>query len=182
MEFEVLDHNVKFEGRVIDVYVDKIRYPDGHAENREVVLHGGGSVVLGINSESRIIFVKQHRYPIDKIIYELPAGKLEKNEDPLVCAQREFEEETGFKASEWKKLISIYTSPGYTSEELFIYFAKDLSMGVENREPGEKHMKIEFLDLKTALDMVYAGEIKDGKTVTALLFYDTFLDRIKEKN
>jgi ADP-ribose pyrophosphatase len=181
MLFEVLDHTVKHEGRVINVFVDKIRYPDGHIENREIVEHGGGSVVLGLQADGKIIFVKQHRYPINKIIYELPAGKLDKNEDPLDCAKREFEEETGNKASTWLKLLSIYTSPGYTSEELFVFLAKDLFDGTRNLEPGEKHMKLEYLEPETALEKIYCGEIKDGKTITALLFYKSFLDRFKER-
>jgi ADP-ribose pyrophosphatase len=112
--------------------------------------------------------VTQHRFPVDKILLELPAGKLSIGEDPFVCAIRELEEETGYKSDNVKELGSIYTTPGYSTEKLWIYLAKDLKPGNHNREEGESGMEVFELSLKEVEEKIYNGEIVDGKTICGI--------------
>jgi ADP-ribose pyrophosphatase len=174
--FDIIEHSIQYNGRVINLIRDRIRYSNGHEEVREVVQHSGGCVILGLLENNRIVMIRQHRYPIDKIIYELPAGKLNVNEDPLDCAKREFEEETGYKAKVWERLTSFYTSPGYTSELLHVFMAKELHPGKQNLEPGESHIQIEILDYQAALEKIASNEINDGKTIVGILFYKSIFD------
>src|SRR5438876_8429671 len=127
MQLKLLKRNKLYVGRVFTVIVDDVEYPSGNKTIREVAEHAGGSVALAVFADNRIILVHQHRYPFNKFIWELPAGKLGPGEDPLHCAQRELMEETGYCAGRWRKLTSIYTTPGFCSEILHIYLATDLS-------------------------------------------------------
>jgi ADP-ribose pyrophosphatase len=161
-----------YKGIVFDIYRDECEYlVSGNHTIREVVEHNGGSVIVPVMDDGRIIFIKQFRYPIQKEIFELPAGKLFKDEEPLDCAKRELEEETGYFASEWKHLISMYTSPGFCSELLHIYFATQLVPATDGRklEEGEFGMELYFLSLKDAIQKIMEQEIVDGKTIAGIM-------------
>ena len=127
MKLKVLNRTTPFRGRVFNVVVDDVEYPSGNKSVREVAEHSGGAVILAHFPDDTILLVNQHRYPFDAFIWELPAGKLNPGEDPLHCAQRELEEETGYLGADWKKLTAIYTTPGFCSEVLHIYLATGLS-------------------------------------------------------
>ncbi len=126
------------------------------------------SVVVPVKDDGKIILVKQFRYPLQKTLIELPAGKLDKGEDPLVCATRELEEETGYKAKEIKKLGEIYTAPGYCTEVLHIYSANGLIPGNHNREEGEHGMEILEFSIGEIEKMISDGEITDAKTIVGI--------------
>ena len=142
MNYKLLKSEIRFKGKVFDHQVDEIEYESGNKGIREIAIHPGGAVVVPVKDDGKIILVKQFRYPLQKTLIELPAGKLDKGEDPLVCATRELEEETGYKAKEIKKLGEIYTAPGYCTEVLHIYSASGLTPGNHNREEGEHGMEI----------------------------------------
>lgn len=129
MNFSIKKSDVIFKGIVFDIKVDQIEYDSGNAGVREVILHNGGAVVVPVTDEGKIIFVKQYRYPFNEWMYELPAGKLEKGEDPFICATRELTEETGYTSNNISKLGRIYTSPGFCDEILHIYLAENLIEG-----------------------------------------------------
>lgn len=171
MKLKLLNRKVVYNGRVFNTIVDDVEYESGNYSIREVAEHPGGSVIFAVFPDNKIILIKQHRYPIDKFIYELPAGKLNFNEDPLDCAKRELEEETGYKAKKWQKLTAIYTTPGFCSEQLHIYMAKDLypSENGRNLEEGELTMTVEIVQLEKAVEMIERQEIVDGKTICGLL-------------
>jgi ADP-ribose pyrophosphatase len=161
-----------YSGVVFDIYRDECEYlVSGNHTIREVVEHNGGSVIVPIRDDGRIIFIKQFRYPIQKEIFELPAGKLFKNEEPLDCAKRELEEETGYIASAWKHLISMYTSPGFCSELLHVYLATQLVPATDGRklEEGELGMELYFLSTKDAIQKIMEKEIIDGKTIAGVM-------------
>src|ERR1700690_3728799 len=149
MNLKLLKRNNMYHGRVFNIIVDDVEYPSGTKSVREVVEHGGGAVVLAIFPNRRIMLVHQHRYPLNEFIWELPAGKLEAGEDPLHCAQRELEEETGYRAARWTKLTSIYTSPGFCNEVLHIYLGRDPAEapGGQKLEEGEQTMTVKILPL-----------------------------------
>lgn len=168
MNYKLLKSRILYKGKVFDHQVDEIEYDSGNKTIREVAIHPGGAVVVPIKDDGNIILVKQFRYPLQKYLIELPAGKLDKDEDPLVCAKRELEEETGYKANEFKKLGEIYTSPGYSTEILYLYSAKGLIPGNHNREEGERGMEILELSLNEIEKMIAGGEITDAKTIVGI--------------
>jgi ADP-ribose pyrophosphatase len=171
MNLKKLKSRRAFEGHVFNVIVDDVEYPSGNRSIREVAEHSGGAVVLAIFPDRRVILIRQHRYPLGKFIWELPAGKLNAGEDPLVCARRELEEETGYLAGEWKLLNSISTTPGFCDEVLHIYLATDLSEAPGGRklEEGEQTMTMKILPISDAVSMIDSMEIRDGKSICGLL-------------
>jgi ADP-ribose pyrophosphatase len=168
MNYKLLKSKILYKGKVFDHQVDEIEYESGNKSIREIVIHPGGAVIVPVKDDGKIILVKQFRYPLQKALMELPAGKLDKNEDPLVCATRELEEETGYKAREIKKLGEIYTAPGYCTEILHIYSAKGLIPGNHNREEGEHGMEILELTLTEIEEMISNGKINDAKTIIGI--------------
>lgn len=171
LQYELVESKTIFSGYVFDVKVDKISYNGKDKHNREVVIHHGGAVVLPLLSNNKIIFVKQYRYPLQKAIIELPAGKLNKGEDPLLCATRELQEETGYTTSKISKLGSIYTSPGFCTEELHLFLAEDLIPGPHNREIGELDMELLELDFSQVKNLIANGELKDAKSIAAITMF-----------
>jgi ADP-ribose diphosphatase len=177
MNFKIKNSEIKFHGKVFDLRVDNIIYNSGNEGIREVAVHPGGAVVVAVKENGKIIFVKQYRYPLDKALIELPAGKLEKNEDPIHCAIRELEEETGYSSGKIEKLGSIFTTPGFCTEELHIFLSMDLKPGNHNREEGEFGMQIFELSLDEIEEKIKTAEIKDSKTICGIYMYRNFLSK-----
>jgi ADP-ribose pyrophosphatase len=177
MNLKLLKRDVLYKGKVVDLIVDQVEYPSGNKGVREVLAHPGGAAVLALFPGDRILFVKQHRYPINKVLYELPAGKLSPGEDPQVCALRELTEETGYVARKIQKITSIYTTPGFCNECLHLYLATDLHYDKPNREEGEEHIQIEIMQMERAIEMIEKGEINDSKTVVGILLGKRILNK-----
>lgn len=171
MNFKIKESKTIFKGFVFDVKVDQIKYDSGNKGVREVILHNGGAVVVPITDEGKIVLVKQYRYPFDEFMYELPAGKLEINEDPKECAIRELTEETGYSSIKVSTLGRIYTSPGFCNEILYIFLAEHLKAGDHNREEGEHGMEVYEFTLDEVNKMITNGEIVDAKTISGVHFY-----------
>lgn len=172
---KLLNHKVIYNGKVFNTIVDEIEYDSGNKAVREVAEHPGGAVVLPLLDDGRIIFVHQHRYPLNQSLYELPAGKLEPNEPPEECARRELEEETGYKASKLEKLTAIFTSPGFCTEKLHIFLARNLRDGRQQLEEGELGLTLKYIHFKEAFHMVQSNEIVDAKTIVGLFFLQSML-------
>ncbi len=163
---ELLNRNIVYSGRIVTLVVDDIRIK-GKKTLREVVHHPGGVGILAEVEPDRIPLVRQHRYPVERDVLEIPAGKIEPREDPVRTAARELEEETGFRPLEISKVFSYYPTPGYCDELLHIYYVNRVE------ETGtcfdeDEDLEIEFYTLEKALEMIRGGEIKDGKTIAAL--------------
>jgi ADP-ribose pyrophosphatase len=171
MNFKIKESKTIFNGYVFNIKVDQIEYNSGNKGIREVVVHNGGAVVVPVKDDGKIILVKQYRYPFDEWMYELPAGKLEIDEDPLVCAARELTEETGYTTSDISPLGKIYTSPGFCTEILYIYLAQNLKPGNHNREEGEHGMEVYELTLNEVNKMISSGKIVDAKTISGIHFW-----------
>lgn len=157
-----------YEGKVFNITKDDVELSDGYKTIREVVHHSGGVVIVAeINKQ--ILMVQQFRYPTKEILYELPAGKLDKgNEDILSAAKRELEEETGFIAKDWESLGFIWTSPGFCNEKLYLFKAIDLTYKGQHLDEGEILNYI-AIDKDKVFDMVKTGKINDAKTIAALM-------------
>lgn len=167
MNFDIEKKEKIFSGKVFDIQVDTIKYNSGNSDIREIVLHNGGAVVAPLTNEGKIVFVKQFRYPFQKVLLELPAGKLDPAEDPQKCAERELTEETGYTAKSIEKLGEIYTSPGFCTEILYLYSAVNLTAGDHDREEGEFGMEVIELTFEEAEEKIAYGEIVDAKTICA---------------
>lgn len=157
-----------FDGKIIKVHRDTIILPNKKKATREVVDHPGAIAVVPILDDGRIVMVKQYRYPIKEITLEIPAGKLDMDEDPLDCVVRELREETGYEAKHIEKLTSIYTAPGFSNEIIHIYVAKELTM--KETCPDED----EFIDViaykrEEIKTKIANGTINDAKTLVGLL-------------
>ena len=157
-----------YSGKIVTLEVDEVELPDGKTSYRECVRHSGGASVLLIK-EGKVLLVKQFRYLYGKPIYEIPAGKLNKGEDPQIAAARELEEETGFKA-ELSHLLDIYPTPGYTDEIIHIYFAEKFEVTKQKLDEDE-FLNYCFIDIDTVLKMIERGEIQDAKTIIAVYKY-----------
>ncbi len=157
-----------YEGKVFNITKDDVELSDGYKTIREVVHHSGGVVIVAEKNE-QILMVQQFRYPTKEILYELPAGKLDKgNEDILSAAKRELEEETGFIAKDWESLGFIWTSPGFCNEKLYLFKAIDLTYKGQHLDEGEILNYI-AIDKDKVFDMVKTGKINDAKTIATLM-------------
>lgn len=164
-----------YEGKMIDLRVDTVELPGAKHATREIVEHPGAVAIIPITEEGKIIMIKQFRKPVNEVLLELPAGKLDKNEDPLLCAARELKEETGYEAENIKFLFEFYTSPGFSNEIMYLYVATHLTAGEAVPDEGE-YIEMESHTLEKLLYMVHKGEIKDSKTIIGIMAAKTFLD------
>lgn len=165
-----LERQVIMDGKIMTVTKEKVLLENGRTSYREVVYHHGGVCILAIHDD-KIIFVKQYRYPNRTDTIEIPAGKLEKEEEPINCAFRELEEETDYRAKDMKFILKFLPSPGYTSEWLYLYEAIDIKHVSDALQADDD----EFIDLieiniDDAYNKVLSGEIFDGKTVIAIMY------------
>ena len=173
MKEHKLSSEMKFDGKLIKVTYD-IAEVNGKEAWREVVHHPGASAVVAIDDDNRIIMEKQFRYALNDYLLEIPAGKLDAGEDPLVCAKRELEEETGIIASEWISLGTIATSPGFCNEVIHLYVAKGLSKG-EIHWDEDEYVEVERYTFDELLQRIKEEKIKDSKTLSALLLAMPYL-------
>lgn len=166
MKEKTLNSQVVYDGKIITVRRDEVELANGRKSFREVVEHSGGVVIVALKGDC-ILFVKQFRYPIKEVITELPAGKLEKGEDPDNACERELEEETGYRAKHWTSLGYIYTSIGFCDEKLYLYLAQELEFVGEHPDDGEILENYEY-KIKDVEKMIENGEINDAKTICAI--------------
>ncbi len=158
----------RYEGIVVDVDVDLVRLPNGGESFREVVRHPGGVCVAAVDEDGRVAVVRQFRYPLGDHLLELPAGKLEKGEEPMPAAVRELSEETGLEAENWRELGVLYTSPGISTERLYLYLATGLRRGEAHPDPNE-FLDVEWMPLAELRALAMDGSIRDAKTVAGVL-------------
>ncbi len=170
MNFKLTNSKTLFEGKVFNLKVDEIEYDSGNKGIREVIVHPGGAVVIPVTNEGKLVMVTQIRYPFQTTLLEFPAGKLDIDEDPLDCAIRELEEETGYKSGKVNKLGKIYTAPGYCTETLHIYVAQELKKGDHKREEGEQGMEVFELSLEEIEKKINNGEILDAKSICGFFY------------
>lgn len=163
-----LSSEEKYKGIIVRVRLDEAELHTGKHVRREVVEHPGGVAVLPVDGEGNCYLVRQFRYPFGRVLLEVPAGKRENQEEPLLCGRRELSEETGFEAEEFIDLGCCYTSPGIATEVLYLYLALGLRPGKSHPDQDE-YLNVVKLPLKTLSEMVMRNEIEDAKTVMAIL-------------
>ena len=152
-----------YNGKVVKLYVDDVKCPNNNLSRREIIKHNGGVCILAI-IDNKVILEKQYRYAYDEVLFELPAGKLEVNENPYDAALREFEEETGYKANTLIDYGKMYPTCGYSNEIIYMYVAKDIIKTKRHLDEDE-FIEIEYVNLEEVVDMINKGIIKDAKTI-----------------
>ena len=165
---ETVFKNTIYRGKIINLRVDIAGLPDGREAVREFVEHNGGVTVAALTDDMQLIFVRQFRYPYMEEVLELPAGKLEKGENPLEAGKRELEEEGGVKAGQFFSLGEFYPTPGYAARDL---------VQVEQNLDEDEFLNVEYIPLSDAVDMVLTNQIKDGKTQAAVLKLAALIER-----
>lgn len=169
LEEKTVRKNYIYRGKIINVRCDDAELPNGRPCRREIVEHPGGACVLCVK-DGKVALVKQFRYAYGEAIYEIPAGKLNEGEDPMLAAERELGEETGMIADDLVLRFVLYPTPGYTNEKIFIYEALGVREGKQHLDEGE-FLNVEFVPIEDALEMVENGVICDAKTIVALQRY-----------
>lgn len=164
-----------YEGKIINLRRDTVELENGSTAAREVVEHNGGVCVLAVDEQDCIYFVRQYRYAMGKVLLELPAGKLEKGEDPAACGMRELMEECGCKARTFLPLATLYPTCAYVTEVIHVFFASDLS-AVPQKLDEDEFLDVEKIPAEKALQMVLDGEIPDAKTQVGLLKWKALRD------
>ncbi|MDS9997192.1 ADP-ribose pyrophosphatase [Bacillus atrophaeus] len=171
LEEKTIEKEKLFSGKIIDLYVEDVELPNGKTSKREIVKHPGAVAVLAVTDSNKIILVNQYRKPLERTIVEIPAGKLEKGEEPEYTALRELEEETGYTAKKLTKITAFYTSPGFADEIVHLFLAEDLSVLEEKRELDEdEFVEVMEVTLEDALKLVETREVYDAKTAYAIQY------------
>ncbi len=170
----LVSSKVVYKGPVFWVSTDHVREPGGVEARRDVIHHSGSIVVLAVddtNSTLRILLERQYRHAAGDYLWELPAGRIDSGEKELAAAKRELIEETGYRASKWRRILKFYASPGFVAETMAVYLATGLSEGEAQPEEDEIIYK-KLVPLPTAVSMVLKGKIRDAKTISSVLWLD----------
>jgi ADP-ribose pyrophosphatase len=168
-------------GRIVDLAIDTVRFPDGSTGEIEMIRHSGAAAVLPVlgdphGADPQVLLIRQYRYASGGYMLEVPAGRPDQpGEDWEVCARRELQEETGLVAGEFRYMTTIFTTPGFTDEQIRLYMATDLSSGSGNNLDADEFIEPVTLSMSRALAMIRDGEITDGKTICSLLYAAGFL-------
>jgi len=182
---EVLSSETVFEGPLFRVMRDKLIEPSGKEAVRDVVRHNGSAVILAVdNSKSRkdpwIVMERQYRHAASRLMWEVPAGTLDPGEDPLEGARRELEEETGYRAKKWTKLMEYYASPGFLGESMKVFLAEGLIPG-DSRPEEDETIEMRLVKMSELLMSIEKGEIVDGKTLASVLLYARLLAKKRRR-
>ena len=161
-----------YDGRVVNLRIDKVILDNGQPATREVVEHRGAAAIVPLLERNQVVLVRQYRYSIGLNLLEIPAGTLENGESPNICARRELEEETGFKCEELNKIFECYVAPGYSTEKIHFYLARKLSRSLSNPDEDER-INVEVIPFPEVVNKIHKGEICDAKTICAVLFIIT---------
>ena len=174
MPFELIKSETLLKGRAFAIRRDWLKTPDGRETKYDIIEHGGSVILVPLDADGNLLFVRQYRHAAGTDLLELPAGTLDEGEDPAVCAAREIREETGFAAGTLEKIGEFYLAPGYSTEFMVVYLATDLKHDPLEADADE-FLSVEKIPVKQALEMAEKGEIPDAKSLAALLLAQMYL-------
>jgi ADP-ribose pyrophosphatase len=182
---ELVSSEVIFECALFKVRHDKLIEPGGKRSERDVIRHNGSVVILALDSSKSkkdpwVVIERQYRHAANQFLWELPAGKLDAGEEPLAGAQRELEEETGYRAKKWRPLVEYFASPGFLGEAMKVFIAEGLIPGDAHPEEDED-IELRLVRLSEVIRMIEKGAILDGKTLTSVLLYARLIGKQRKK-
>lgn len=167
-----INRTLKYEGAIVKVYSDEIQFADGKTAEWDFINHDGAAAVVPVRDDGKILMVRQYRNALDRYTLEIPAGKLDsKDEETLLCAKRELEEETGYRADEVEYLITLRTWLAFTNEKIDVYVARNLIPTKQHLDEDE-FIDVEAYTMEELKEKIFAGELQDTKTISALLAYE----------
>ena len=176
-DVKLLESRELYRGKIIDLFVDRVKLPNGNVCEFEMIRHPGAAAVVPVDADRNVVLVRQYRYAASGWLYEIPAGKLDEGEDPAVCAAREMEEEVGLRPGRLIPMGWIWTTPGFTDERISLYLATELVPSKQSLQSDEV-LSVERMPLDEAVDLARRGEIRDAKSVCALLRAGHFLEEL----
>ena len=168
MAEKILRSEYLYRGALLKLRLDQVRLENDKIVAREIVEHPGAVAIVALDNQARVLMVRQYRAGASRETLEIPAGTMGEGEDPARCATRELKEETGCSAARWESMGAFYSSPGFCTERMFLYLARELTLGTATPEEDES-ITVEWLPLAQALDAIEGGEIVDGKSMVGLL-------------
>jgi len=178
-EVKLRERRPVFQGKVVNLSVDRVELPNGNVCELEVIRHPGAAAVVPVDGDGNVLLVRQYRYAVSGWLHEVPAGKLDAGEAPSVCAARELEEETGWRVGRLTEMGWIWTTPGFTDERIWLYLATELEPAKQELQPDEV-LSVERMPLDQAVELARRGEIRDAKSVCALLRAPSFLAGLRD--
>lgn len=165
-----------YEGKIVNLRIDTVELPDKKYSKREIIEHPGSVGIIPIKEDGTVILVEQFRKPIEKSLLEIPAGKIEINEEPKETALRELVEETGYIANKMEYISEFYTSPGFSNEKIYLFLATELEFDKEN--PGEdEYIDIKKVKIEDLINMINRGEIIDSKTIIGIFYAEKYINQ-----
>ena len=176
-DVKLLESRELYRGKIIDLFVDRVKLPNGNVCELETIRHPGAAAVVPVDADRNVVLVRQYRYAASGWLYEVPAGKLDGGEDPAVCAARELEEEVGLRPGRLTPMGWIWTTPGFTDERISLYLATELVASKQSLQPDEV-LNVERMPFDVAVDLARRGGIRDAKSVCALLRAVHFLEEL----
>ncbi len=158
-----------FTGKIFSVRTDRVQYSDGSSQNLDIVAHAGSICILALPQPDNLVLVRQYRHAVRALLWEIPAGLIEAGEDPAEGARRELREETGYAAESIREIATAYATPGFCDELLHLFLADDLVIGAQQLDADER-IDVRVFECDAAWKMYECGEIRDAKTLLALLW------------
>jgi len=177
MPFELIKSETLLKGRAFAIRRDWLKTPDGRETKYDIIEHTGSAVIIPMDAEGNLLFVRQYRHAAGADLLELPAGTLDEDEEPDVCAAREIREETGFAAGKLERIGEFYLAPGYSTEFMVVYFATDLKYDPLQADADE-FLSVEKIPVKKALEMCESGAVPDAKSLAAILLARSRLSKV----
>ena len=176
-EVKRIDRRLAYKGAILELYDDTMQFANGNIAHWDLIMHKGAAAVVAVSDDGRLLMVRQYRNALERETLELPAGAKDTIDEPTaVCAARELEEETGYKAGKLELLISIYTTVAFCNEKIDIYLASELKPSVQHLDENE-YLNVETWELDDLVSMIYDGKLQDSKTVAAILAYKNKVGR-----